>query len=343
MAKRFVTLGSDPKRIEFTGDFVIEDEFLHDFFNSVKAADYDTVFARAFRLGVYALAEERIAAFLGTVERELDGRLEELKMLLTVKSIQEKYAGKGDIAEAEIDDVLQTFVDERGWADSITRTGGTIGVLPRRKVGDLVAKVNADDDCTVVIEAKWDKTVTDGDPSHLDESANVTKKAESTAYGQNLTAVINREADVSIFVSDTRIAHSSLRDGNDGIVFHPEIPGFVVLVDRATNDWSNLRAAYTVARSLALLAREGRWSTERIGIVCKRLVRDLSKIDELTTELGKITKATKQIDGAVEAITRHHAHLSNSATATDALLTRMLKGEAVTEVEWKAFYEEDDL
>ena len=57
-------------------------------FDSVPAGEYDTTFARAFRLGVYALAEERIAAFLGTVERELDGRLEELKMLLTVKSIE---------------------------------------------------------------------------------------------------------------------------------------------------------------------------------------------------------------------------------------------------------------
>jgi len=340
MAKRFVSLGSDPKRIEFSGDFVIEDEFLHGFFDSVPAAEYDTTFARAFRLGVYALAEERIAAFLGTVERELDGRLEELKMLLTVKSIQEKYAGKGDVAEAEIDDVLQAFVDERGWADSITRTGGTVGVLPRRKVGDLVARINGKDDCSVVIEAKWDKSVTDGDPTHLDESANVTKNAESTAYGQNLTAVINRTADVSIFVSDVRIAHASLRNGSDGITYHPEIPGFVVLVDRASGDWSNLRAAYTVARSLALLRSDGSWSADRLGIVCKRLVRDLSKIKQLKAELSKISKATKQIDDAVNAITRHHDHIAESASATDALLTRMLNGENPTDVEWKAFYEE---
>ena len=69
-------------------------------------------------------------------------------------------------------------------------------MLPRRKVGDLVAKVNGADDCTVVIEAKWDKRVTDGDPTHLDESGNITKNAEKTAYGQNLTSVINREADI---------------------------------------------------------------------------------------------------------------------------------------------------
>ena len=46
MAKNFIKLGSDPKRVEFTGEFILENEFIYEFFNGKKATEYDATFER---------------------------------------------------------------------------------------------------------------------------------------------------------------------------------------------------------------------------------------------------------------------------------------------------------
>lgn len=160
---RFVSLGSDPKRVEFKGSKSIEDAFLYEFFKSYSADQYDDVLIKALTLGAYALKEERIAAFLGRAESELDGRLEELKILYKVRTLKEKATTKGVAAEQDIADVLQDFVEDRGWEDSIALTGEKVGVLPARKVGDVVVALNGSL-TKIVLESKWDRSVTLGDP-----------------------------------------------------------------------------------------------------------------------------------------------------------------------------------
>ena len=73
---KFINLKTSPNRVEFTGDFLIEDEGLYEFFKQYGAGEYDHWFERALRLGAYALEEERIAAFLGRAENEIDAGLE---------------------------------------------------------------------------------------------------------------------------------------------------------------------------------------------------------------------------------------------------------------------------
>ncbi len=340
MAKNFIKLGSDPKRVEFTGEFILENEFIYEFFNGKRATEYDATFERALTLGCYALSVERIGAFLASAEVELDLRLEELKALYTIRTLKEKYAGKGAIVEADIASVLQDFIDQRGWSDTVSLTGETIGVIPRRKVGDLVAAINGSDNCRVVIESKWDKSVDFGDPTILDESKNVTKKSEKTAYGQNLTALINREADVTIFISDTSIAHDTISNNVDGILFQPEIPGFIVLVNRDKGDWTNLFAAYSVARALAILSSEGKYEADRIAMIAKRLIRDLNNVFKLDAHLAKIDKGANQVLAASSDIRDQCANALQSAVRAQELLTRSLTGEAIPDLDWKTFYDE---
>ena len=70
---KFINLKTSPNRVEFTGDFLIEDEGLYEFFKQYGAGEYDHWFERALRLGAYALEEERIAAFRSCRKRDRCG------------------------------------------------------------------------------------------------------------------------------------------------------------------------------------------------------------------------------------------------------------------------------
>lgn len=246
MAKNnFISLGTDPLRVEFFGGYSIEDKGLYDFFKRFPAGEYDQQFQKALRLGVYALEEERIAAFLGRAENELDAGLERLKVIYKMVHLKEKSAGKGAVAEVELADVLQDYIDEMNWGDGVSATGEKTGVIPRRKVGDLVVAIN-NTDVKVVVESKMDASVPVGDPVDFDERSKKSGNPEKSAYGQNLTALVNREAQVAISVFDKASASASIRNLDD-IVFQPELPGFIVKIDRARGDYANVCLAYSLA------------------------------------------------------------------------------------------------
>jgi hypothetical protein len=137
-SSKFIKLKTDPFRVEFSGGFKIEDEGLYEFFKQYPVEEYDVYFEKALRLGAYALAEERIAAFLGRAESELDGGLERLKIIYKMVHLREKSTQKGPVAERDISEVLQEFIYGMGWRDEVEDTGNRVGALERRKVGDLV-------------------------------------------------------------------------------------------------------------------------------------------------------------------------------------------------------------
>jgi hypothetical protein len=336
---KFVSLGSNPKRVEFNGTKSVEDEFLYEFFKSYPADLYDDAFLKALTLGAYALKEERIAAFLGRAEAELDGQLEELKILYKVRTLKEKATTKGVAAEADIADVLQEFVDARAWEDSIVMTGAKVGVLPRRMVGDIVVSLDGSS-TKIVLESKWNKAVDLGDPTTMKTLFRTTVEAEKSAFGQNLTALINREAEVSIIVFDKRNARGSIFGATEGIHFQPEIPGFIALVDREANDWSNLKVAYGVARSLAFLSAGSQYVPDRMMLLIKRFIRDLNLVLEIESELTKIEEASATISSSSGGIRTRLDHVLQSARRSEELLTKSLSGSPIDEVEWKLLYDE---
>ena len=323
-ASKFLKLKTDPLRVEFTGDFVIEDQGLYEFFKQHPATEYDRFFERALRLGAYALEEERIAAFLGRAESELDAGLERLKTIYKMVHLKEKSAGKGVIAEIELSDVLQGYIDEMEWKDEVAAMGDKVGVIARRKVGDLVVHINGSE-LSVVIESKMDASVPEGDPTTMDARTKKSGNPEKSAYGQNLTALVNRASQVAISVFDKNTASTSIKNLSD-ITFQAELPGFIVKIDRARGDYANICLAYSIAREMALFGVQ-KIHGEHLNLVLKRMVRDLEVLANTETDLDTIEAGANTTLKAVASIRATVADTMESLEKTRLVLRSVLAGE----------------
>src|SRR5690242_4928694 len=94
------------KRIEIK-HFEIENEIVFNFFNNLPLKERDEKFLRAIYIGVLALMEDRISAFLSKTQNELGTELESLKMIFEMKKeLFFKSTIKGILAEEEIAEFL---------------------------------------------------------------------------------------------------------------------------------------------------------------------------------------------------------------------------------------------
>lgn len=336
---KFIKLKTEPLRVEFTGNFLIEDQGLYEFFKQHTAAEYDKVFEKALRLGAYALEEDRIAAFLGRAESELDAGLERLKIIYKMVHLKERSSGKGAVAEVELSDVLQDHIDKMEWKDEVAATGDKVGIIARRKVGDLVVRINGSN-LSVVIESKMDSSVPEGDPSKLDERSKKSGNPEKTAYGQNLTALVNRSSQIAISVFDAETASSSI-EVLEPITFQPELPGFIVKINRARGDYANVCLAYSVARAMALLGVE-KIHGEHLNLVVKRMVRDLGVLVETETELEAIEEATNSITESVETIRNSVNDTKASLGRTQEVLKTILDGRPPSLDQLRIYFNEKE-
>lgn len=336
-ASKFIKLKTDPLRVEFSSNFVIEDQGLYEFFKQYSAGEYDIMFQKALRLGAYALEEERIAAFLGRAESELDAGLERLKVIYKMVHLKEKSAGKGAVAEVELSDFLQNYIDEMEWKDEVTAMGNKVGVIARRKVGDLLVRINGGE-VSVVIESKMDGSVPVGDPTSLDEREKKSGHPEKSAYGQNLTALVNRGSQVAISVFDKNTASSSISDLND-ITFQQELPGFIVKIDRARGDFANLCLAYSIAREMALLGVQ-KIHGEHLNLVVKRMVRDLGVLADTESHLESIENAANDTLESVKSIRVAFENTRTSLEKTQQKLRSVLAGEVLSLDEWRTYFNE---
>lgn len=341
MSGTFVKLRTSPNRVEFGDRFVIEDDFLYECFQSIPAAEYDDAFKKFLVVGAYAWKEERLQAFFRKVEDEVEGRLEELKALYKIRTLREKTAAKGTEVERSAHEALQDFIDERNWGDEVVLTGESVGKLPRRKVGDLVVEI-AGTSRRVVIESKMDAKVAVGDPTELDPVGKATHMAEKTAYGQNLTAIVNREAEVAIIIFDRNNASSTVLGIDEkefGLRFDPEVPAFIALIDPSRDEWSNLLLAYSLARSLATLD-ENILAPQRVSMVVGRIVRDLKRLIKVDSELAKVEKAAKDTLKAVGAVRELSSAVQESSERSLGILNRLIGGEILSAEELKQFFDE---
>jgi len=251
--------------------------------------------------------------------------------------LKEKSAGKGAVAEVELSDVLQRFIDDNGWGDEVTATGDKVGAIARRKVGDLVCSIN-NGAVSVVIESKMDASVAVGDPTALDERNKKSGNPEKSAYGQNITSLVNRSAQVAISVFDKASVSASIRDLED-ITFQPELPGFIVKVDRARGDFANICLAYSIAREMALMGVE-KIHGDHLNLVIKRLVRDLGVLAKTETDLGKIEKAAKDTLTSVDSIRGAITDTTSSLDSTSQILKKVLAGDVPSLDEMRLYFNE---
>ena len=257
--------------------FEIEDTLVFEYFSKIKTEERDSTLAKAIRIGVLALMEDRISAFFARTQNELGVELESLKLMFDFQQkLFYKTAIKGVETEGVIIDFLQKYVSGRGLKDTLQRTGKIKGLLPNNKTGDIIANVNGDSSHKIAIECKLDKKKILGDVTTPDIAA----KRNDTAWSQLLEASVNRDADASVIVFDRAVADTSILKEVDGVAYINGI-GFICTIDYHAGDFQNLAIAYMLARGLSCRGGDKNVDAEFVNFFVQRLIKDIQDIQNV--------------------------------------------------------------
>jgi hypothetical protein len=129
-------------RVEISA-FEIDNEIVFNYFDRLKAEDRDEKLIRAIYIGVLAMMEDRLSAFLSKTSNELGTELESLKMIFEMKKeLFYKTNMKGIAAEEDIAEYLNTFFKDKKLKDIARLTGNGAGALSKNKTGDIICTVD---------------------------------------------------------------------------------------------------------------------------------------------------------------------------------------------------------
>lgn len=268
-----IKLNQQLNRVEIK-EFEIENSIVFNYFNNLSANERDEKLLRAIYIGVLALMEDRISAFLSKTTNELGTELESLKMIFEMKKeLFYKSTIKGILAEDEIAEFLNNYFQEKRLKDRAILTGNTAGNIAKNKTGDIVCEVNGDDNLKIVIECKFDKSIRLGDI----ESKDVFTRKTDTAWSQLIEAKANRDGKVSIIVFDRSLVDNSILKLSENVGYISEI-GFTAIVDSQKGDYSNLSIAYMLARDIALNAKQVELDKDLLAILVNRIIKDVNEV-----------------------------------------------------------------
>lgn len=285
------------------------------YFDSLADNQRIAAYEQALAVGVMALRDERIAAFLAKTENELGTQLEFLKQLFTHNQLRMTSAPvKGEAGETAVANAVAAFVEARKLPDTVQLVGRTSGALARNKTGDIICTVgDADDAPTIVIECKLDKSIRLGDPA-LD---GMTAGKSDTAWSQLVEARANRGSDIAIMVFSADSIDRTIGQFTDSVRFIDGV-GYIVVVDLVRGDVRALSIAYELARNQAL-------AKQRDNI-------DMAVLEALTRRLCSDLTLAMQVKGLIEAsIANSQAamlqieHSLTSASATHKALLAYVK------------------
>ena len=267
-----INLKQQLNRLEIT-EFEISNDIVFNYFNSLPSDQRDEKFLKAIYIGVLALMEDRISAFLAKTTNELGTELESLKMIFDMKKeLFYKTTIKGSLAEEDIAEFLNNYFTEKKLKDRAILTGNTTGSLPRNKTGDIICEVDGNTDLKIAIECKFDKSLKLGDI----ESKDIFIRKTDTAWSQLIEAQANREAKVSLIVFDKALIDNSILKNYENVGFLPAV-GFIAVIDSQRGDYSNLSIAYMLARDIALNAKEVELDKELLSIIVNRIIKDINE------------------------------------------------------------------
>ncbi len=268
-----IKLNQQLNRVEIK-EFEIENSIVFNYFNNLSANERDEKLLRAIYIGVLALMEDRISAFLSKTSNELGTELESLKMIFEMKKeLFYKSTIKGILAEDEIAEFLNGYFQEKRLKDRAVLTGNTVGNIAKNKTGDIVCEVNGDNNLRIVIECKFDKSVRLGD---IDSKDVFIRKTDS-AWSQLIEAEANRDGKVSIIVFDRSLVDNSILKYADNVGFISGI-GFIAVVDSQKGDYSNLSIAYMLSRDIALNAKRVDLDKDLLAILVNRIIKDINEV-----------------------------------------------------------------
>lgn len=261
------------KRVEIS-NFEIENQIVFNYFDNIPATERDEKLLRAIYIGVLALMEDRMSAFLSKTSNELGTELESLKMIFDMKKeLFYKSSIKGILAEDEIADFLNQYFAERKLKDRAILTGNTAGTIPRNKTGDIICEVDGNPNLRIAIECKFDKSVRLGDI----EAKDLFTRKTDTAWSQLMEAQANRDAKVSLIIFDISLVDNSILREFENVGYIHGV-GLVAIVNSQKGDYTNLAIAYMLARGIALNAKQVDLDKDLLVILVNRLIKDINEI-----------------------------------------------------------------
>lgn len=268
-----IKINQQLKRLEIK-EFEIENQIVFNYFDNLPASERDEKLLRAIYIGVLALMEDRMSAFLSKTSNELGTELESLKMIFDMKKeLFYKSSIKGILAEEEIADFLNLHFSEKKLKDRAILTGNTVGTISRNKTGDIICEVDGNPNLRIAIECKFDKSVRLGDV----ESKDLFTRKTDTAWSQLLEAKANRDAKVSLIVFDISLVDNSVLKEFENVGYIPGV-GLVAIINSQKGDYSNLAIAYMLARDIALNAKQVELDKDLLVILVNRLIKDINEI-----------------------------------------------------------------
>ncbi|WP_286901960.1 hypothetical protein [Vreelandella sedimenti] len=266
-----VSLSQKKMRVEIN-EFELENQVVFEYFNKLPAADRDEKLTKAIYIGILALMEDRMSAFLAKTSNELGTELESLKLIFDMKQeIFYKSSLKGVAAEEDIADFLSKYFRDNNLKDEVFLTGGSQGLINKNKTGDIVCHVNGRDDLKIVIECKFDKNIRLGDIKDKEVFTNKT----DTVWSQLIEAQANRDGKIGLLVLDISSVDGVLLREIQNVRFIPEI-GFVAIVDSQKGDYSSLIIAYILSRDIAINSQTLEPDKELLKIIVNRLIKDIN-------------------------------------------------------------------
>ncbi len=261
------------KRLEVK-EFEIENQIVFNYFDNLPTTERDEKLLRAIYIGVLALMEDRMSAFLSKTSNELGTELESLKMIFDMKKeLFYKSSIKGILAEDEIADFLNQHFSEKKLKDRAILTGNTAGTIPRNKTGDIICEVDGNPNLRIAIECKFDKSVRLGD---IETKDMFTRKTD-TAWSQLLEAQANRDAKVSLVVFDISLVDNSILREFENVGYIPGV-GMIAIINSQKGDYTNLAIAYMLIRDITLNAKQMELDKDLLMILINRLIKDINEI-----------------------------------------------------------------
>lgn len=304
-----INLNQKLGRIEIK-DFELSNSVVFNFFNNIPADERDEKLIRAIYIGVLALMEDRISAFLAKTTNELGTELESLKMIFEMKKeLFYKTTVKGFVAEDQVVEFLNNFFASKKINDKAVLIGNVTGVLPKNKTGDIICELNGDPDLRIAIECKFDKSIRLGDI----ESKDIFTKKMDTAWSQLLEAQVNRDSKVGIIVFDISLIDNSILKAYENVGYIKGI-GFVAVINSQSGDYSNLAIAYMLARDIALNAKEVELDTKFLSMIINRIIKDINDILNIKrlveTNIANNKEILKQLERSMMLMEFNQAYLT---------------------------------
>lgn len=271
-----VSIDQQLKRIE-VGAFEIENQIVFNYFDRLPANERDEKLLKAIYIGVLALMEDRMSAFLAKTSNELGTELESLKLIFDMKKeLFYKTAVKGILAEDEIASFLNEYFENKKMKDRAVLTGNSAGTIPKNKTGDIVCEINGDAELKIVIECKFDKSIKLGDI----DSKDIFTRRSDTAWSQLIEAQANRDGRIALIVLDASLTDGSILKAYENVGYIRGI-GFIAIINSQKGDYANLAIAYMLARDIAMNARVMELDQDLLMIMVNRLIKDLSSVLEI--------------------------------------------------------------